>query len=134
MKKHLSLLLAVLTLLLAVIPMTVLAKDTSNLKITSTGTSGLAVGDTFTVTLSNNQMKIVSFTGGLKFDTNYLTCKSIAKKTGYNTLASGAEVAVCSTTTEANKNGYVGVGVARTTEKRAPATFPIPADIPRPKY
>ena len=94
MKKYLSLLLAVLTLLLAVLPMTALAKDTSNLKITSTGTSGLAVGDTFTVTLSNNQMKIVSFTGGLKFDTKYLTCKSITQKTGYTTLAKGAEAAV----------------------------------------
>jgi hypothetical protein len=40
----------------------------------------VSVGDEFTVTLSLAEMDIISFTGGLHFDSDYVECEDISKK------------------------------------------------------
>jgi len=61
-------------LLLASFPVS--AEGESNLSAKASTTEA-NVGDTFTVTLSNKEMDVISFAGGIRYDTQLLTCEKI---------------------------------------------------------
>ena len=79
------------------------------------------VGDTFTATLSNKSMSIISFIAQMRFNKDVLEVVSITENEGYTNLASGAVVKVKPTVNEANANGVVGISVAKTVETKYPA-------------
>lgn len=79
------------------------------------------VGDTFTATLSNKKMSIISFVAQIRFNKAVLEVVSITENEGYTSLASGAAVKVRPTVDEANTNGVVGISVAKTVETKYPA-------------
>lgn len=79
------------------------------------------VGDTFTATLSNKSMSIISFIAQIRFNKDVLEVVSITESEGYTNLASGAVVKVKPTVNEANANGVVGISVAKTVETKYPA-------------
>ena len=79
------------------------------------------VGDTFTATLSNKSMSIISFIAQMRFNKDVLEVVSITEGEGYTNLASGAAVNVRPTVDEANTNGVVGISVAKTVETKYPA-------------
>ena len=79
------------------------------------------VGDTFTATLSNKKMSIISFISQIRFNKDVLEVVSITENEGYTNLASGAVVKVKPTVNEANANGVVGISVAKTVETKYPA-------------
>lgn len=79
------------------------------------------VGDTFTATLSNKGMSIISFIAQMRFNKDVLEVVSITENEGYTNLASGAVVKVKPTVNEANANGVVGISVAKTVETKYPA-------------
>ena len=60
----------------SVVPMTAYAQDTSNITMAVSATS-VAVGETFTVTLSTKAMSVISFTGGITFDDSKVEVTSI---------------------------------------------------------
>ena len=125
MKKRLLSLLLSLLLLLSLVPATALAAS-GNISMTvspSTGTMDtLHVGDTVTVTVSNQAMTVSTFTFNVPFDKDKFECTSIVgadsnypdeigleKESGKNTWAG---VQTKSTLTEANNNATVGFGWA----------------------
>ena len=125
MKKRLLSLLLSLLLLLSLVPATALAAS-GNISMTvspSTGTMDtLHVGDTVTVTVSNQAMTVSTFTFNVQFDKDKFECTSIVgadsnypdeigleKESGKNTWAG---VQTKSTLTEANNNATVGFGWA----------------------
>ena len=125
MKKRLLSLLLSLLLLLSLVPATALAAS-GNVSMTvspSTGTMDtLHVGDTVTVTVSNQAMTVSTFTFNVQFDKDKFECTSIVgadsnypdeigleKESGKNTWAG---VQTKSTLTEANNNATVGFGWA----------------------
>lgn len=57
------------------------AEGKSNLLLTLDKTE-VAAGDTFTVTLRNNEMDVISFAGGIRFDKDALTCEKIVGTRG----------------------------------------------------
>ena len=79
------------------------------------------VGDTFTATLSNKSMSIISFIAQMRFNKDVLEVVSITENEGYTNLASGAAVKVRPTVDEANTNGVVGMSIANTAESWYPA-------------
>lgn len=83
--------------------------------------SKVKVGDTFTATLSNKDMSIISFVAQIRFNKAVLEVVSITENEGYTSLASGAAVKVRPTVDEANTNGVVGISVAKTVETKYPA-------------
>ena len=84
-------------------------------------TDKVKVGDTFTATLSNKSMSIISFIAQMRFNKDVLEVVSITENEGYTNLASGAVVKVKPTVNEANANGVVGISVAKTVETKYPA-------------
>ena len=125
MKKRLLSLLLSLLLLLSLVPATALAAS-GNISMTvspSTGTMDtLHVGDTVTVTVSNQAMTVSTFTFNVQFDKDKFECTSIVgadsnypdeigleKESSKNTWAG---VQTKSTLTEANNNATVGFGWA----------------------
>lgn len=125
MKKRLLSLLLSLLLLLSLVPATALAAS-GNISMTvspSTGTMDtLHVGDTVTVTVSNQAMTVSTFTFNVQFDKDKFECTSIVgadsnypdeigleKESGKNTWAG---VQTKSTLTETNNNATVGFGWA----------------------
>lgn len=83
--------------------------------------SNVKVGDTFTATLSNKKMSIISFISQIRFNKDVLEVVSITENEGYTNLASGAKTAVITTVADANDRGVVGVSVAKTEE----TTYPV---------
>lgn len=79
------------------------------------------VGDTFTATLSNKKMSIISFISQIRFNKDVLEVVSITEGEGYTNLTSGAVVKVKPTVDEANANGVVGISIAKTVETTYPA-------------
>ena len=79
------------------------------------------VGDTFTATLSNKKMSIISFISQIRFNKDVLEVVSITENEGYTNLASGAKTAVITTVADANDRGVVGISVAKTEE----TTYPV---------
>lgn len=79
------------------------------------------VGDTFTATLSNKKMSIISFISQIRFNKDVLEVVSITENEGYTNLASGTAVKVRPTVDEANTNGVVGMSIANTAESWYPA-------------
>lgn len=79
------------------------------------------VGDTFTATLSNKSMSIISFIAQIRFNKDVLEVVSITENEGYTKLTSGAVVKVKPTVDEANASGTVGISVAKTVETKYPA-------------
>ena len=125
MKKRLLSLLLSLLLLLSLVPATALAAS-GNISMTvspSTGTMDtLHVGDTVTVTVSNQAMTVSTFTFNVQFDKDKFECTSIVgadsnypdeigleKESGKNTWAG---VQTKSTLKEANNTAAVGFGWA----------------------
>lgn len=84
-------------------------------------TDKVKVGDTFTATLTNKDMSIISFVAQIRFNKAVLEVVSITENEGYTSLASGAAVKVRPTVDEANTNGVVGISVAKTVETKYPA-------------
>lgn len=84
-------------------------------------TDKVKVGDTFTATLSNKDMSIISFVAQIRFNKAVLEVMSIIENEGYTNLANGAVVNVKPTVNEANANGVVGISVAKTVETKYPA-------------
>lgn len=84
-------------------------------------TDKVKVGDTFTATLSNKKMSIISFISQIRFNKDVLEVVSITENEGYTNLASGAAVKVRPTVDEANTNGVVGMSIANTAESWYPA-------------
>ena len=74
-------------------------------------------GETVTVTLHSEAMTVKTFSGGLSFDSDALTCIGISTGAGYDRMADGALMTQLSTTWEANANGNVGLSVVRTAEE-----------------
>lgn len=83
--------------------------------------SNVKVGDTFTATLSNKDMSIISFVAQIRFNKAVLEVVSITENEGYTNLANGAVVKVKPTVDEANASGTVGISVAKTVETKYPA-------------
>lgn len=83
--------------------------------------SKVKVGDTFTATLSNKKMSIISFISQIRFNKDVLEVVSITESEGYANLASGAAVKVRPTVDEANTNGVVGMSIVNTAESWYPA-------------
>lgn len=83
--------------------------------------SNVKVGDTFTATLSNKGMNIISIIAQMRFNKDVLEVVSITENEGYTNLASGAAVKVRPTVDEANTNGVVGMSIANTAESWYPA-------------
>ena len=83
--------------------------------------SNVKVGDTFTATLSNKKMSIISFISQIRFNKDVLEVVSITEGEGYTNLTSGAVVKVKPTVDEANANGVVGISIAKTVE----TTYPV---------
>lgn len=81
----------------------------------------VTVGDTFTATLSNKKMSIISFISQIRFNKDVLEVVSITENEGYTNLASGAKTAVITTVADANDRGVVGISVAKTEE----TTYPV---------
>ena len=125
MKKRLLSLLLSLLLLLSLVPATALAAS-GNISMTVSPSAGtmdtLHVGDTVTVTVSNQAMTVSTFTFNVQFDKDKFECTSIVgadsnypdeigleKESGKNTWAG---VQTKSTLTEANNNATVGFGWA----------------------
>lgn len=84
-------------------------------------TGKVKVGDTFTATLSNKGMNIISIIAQMRFNKDVLEVVSITENEGYTNLASGAAVKVRPTVDEANTNGVVGMSIANTDESWYPA-------------
>ena len=84
-------------------------------------TDKVKVGDTFTATLSNKKMSIISFISQIRFNKDVLEVVSITESEGYTNLASGAKTAVITTVADANDRGVVGISVAKTEE----TTYPV---------
>lgn len=126
MRKFLSVLLS-LAMLMSMLVVPVAAEDEAS------GTSGAASaechllagisayevmeGETVTVTLHSEAMTVKTFSGGLSFDSDALTCIGISTGSGYDRMADGALMTQLSTTWEANANGNVGLSVVRTAEE-----------------
>ena len=126
MRKFLSVLLS-LAMLMSMLVVPVAAEDEAS------GTSGAASaechllagisayevmeGETVTVTLHSEAMTVKTFSGGLSFDSDVLTCIGISTGAGYDRMADGALMTQLSTTWEANANGNVGLSVVRTAEE-----------------
>lgn len=91
-----------------------------NLSLTLSA-SKVKVGDTFTATLSNKKMSIISFISQIRFNKDVLEVVSITESEGYTNLASGAKTAVITTVADANDRGVVGISVAKTEE----TTYPV---------
>lgn len=91
-----------------------------NLSLTLS-TGKVKVGDTFTATLSNKKMSIISFISQIRFNKDVLEVVSITENEGYTNLASGAKTAVITTVADANDRGVVGISVAKTEE----TTYPV---------
>ena len=83
--------------------------------------SNVNVGDTFTATLSNKSMSIISIIAQMRFNKDVLEVVSITENEGYTNLASGAKTAVITTVADANDRGVVGISVAKTEE----TTYPV---------
>lgn len=83
--------------------------------------SNVNVGDTFTATLSNKGMNIISIIAQMRFNKDVLEVVSITENEGYANLASGAAVKVRPTVDEANTNGVVGMSIVNTAESWYPA-------------
>ncbi len=81
----------------------------------------VTVGDTFTATLTNKKMSIISFISQIRFNKDVLEVVSITENEGYTNLASGAKTAVITTVADANDRGVVGISVAKTEE----TTYPV---------
>lgn len=84
-------------------------------------TGKVKVGDTFTATLSNKKMSIISFISQIRFNKDVLEVVNITESEGYTNLASGAKTAVITTVADANDRGVVGISVAKTEE----TTYPV---------
>lgn len=84
-------------------------------------TDKVKVGDTFTATLTNKKMSIISFISQTRFNKDVLEVVSITENEGYTNLASGAKTAVITTVADANDRGVVGISVAKTEE----TTYPV---------
>lgn len=91
-----------------------------NLSLTLS-TDKVKVGDTFTATLSNKGMNIISIIAQMRFNKDVLEVVSITENEGYTNLASGAKTAVITTVADANDRGVVGISVAKTEE----TTYPV---------
>lgn len=91
-----------------------------NLSLTLSA-SKVKVGDTFTATLSNKSMSIISLIAKMRFNEDVLEVVSITESEGYTNLASGAKTAVITTVADANDRGVVGISVAKTEE----TTYPV---------
>lgn len=91
-----------------------------NLSLTLS-TDKVKVGDTFTATLTNKGMNIISIIAQMRFNKDVLEVVSITENEGYANLASGAAVKVRPTVDEANTNGVVGMSIANTAESWYPA-------------
>lgn len=96
------------------------ARPQPNLSL-ALSTDKVKVGDTFTATLTNKKMSIISFISQIRFNKDVLEVVSITESEGYTNLASGAVVKVKPTVNEANANGVVGISVAKTVETKYPA-------------
>lgn len=96
------------------------ARPQPNLSL-ALSTDKVKVGDTFTVTLSNKKMSIISFISQIRFNKDVLEVVSITESEGYTNLASGAKTAVITTVADANDRGVVGISVAKTEE----TTYPV---------
>ena len=84
-------------------------------------TGKVKVGDTFTATLTNKGMNIISIIAQMRFNKDVLEVVSITENEGYANLASGAAVKVRPTVDEANTNGVVGMSIVNTAESWYPA-------------
>ena len=91
-----------------------------NLSLTLS-TDKVNVGDTFTATLSNKEMSIISFISQIRFNKDVLEVVSITEGEGYTNLISGAAVKEKPTVDEANASGTVGMSIAKTVETTYPA-------------
>lgn len=96
------------------------ARPQPNLSLTLSK-SKVKVGDTFTATLSNKSMSIISLIAKMRFNEDVLEVVSITESEGYTNLASGAKTAVITTVADANDRGVVGISVAKTEE----TTYPV---------
>ncbi len=112
-----------LSLLLSAMP-AVSAAGTSNLTMTVSATK-VNVGDTVTVTLTNREMDVISFVGGIAYDLDRFTCIKIAgdkegKETDTPYLYDGEEwtkALAVSSLEDSAAAGTVGVAFAGTEEK-----------------
>ena len=86
-----------------------------NLSLTLS-TNTVKVGDTFTATLSNKGMNIISLVAQMRFNTDVLEVVSITENEGYTNLAKDAKAAVISTVADANDKGTVGMSIVHTDE------------------
>lgn len=96
------------------------ARPQPNLSL-ALSTDKVKVGDTFTATLTNKGMNIISIIAQMRFNKDVLEVVSITENEGYTNLASGAAVKVRPTVDEANTNGVVGMSIANTAESWYPA-------------
>lgn len=96
------------------------ARPQPNLSLTLSKRN-VKVGDTFTATLSNKSMSIISLIAKMRFNEDVLEVVSITEGEGYTNLASGAVVKEKPTVDEANASGTVGISVAKTVETKYPA-------------
>ena len=124
MKKLLPVILCVL--IVTAIAVTVFAAGgKTNVYIKVDAPANAQPGDTIKVTLSNKDMKVTSFTAGIRFDTDKLECIAIEGcfeddlEWFYLMRTNGAEVeaTAVSTPAQANANGQVGFGYAGTRER-----------------
>lgn len=121
MKKLLPILLCVL--LVAGFAFTAYAADGATNVVLNVDVTEAQPGDIITVTLSNTEMNVTSFTAGFKFDTEKLECISIVGPDAewpeefYLTRRRGMMFATAvSTVDQANANGQVGFAYAGTSE------------------
>ena len=96
------------------------ARPQPNLSL-ALSTGKVKVGDTFTATLTNKGMNIISIIAQMRFNKDVLEVVSITENEGYANLASGAAVKVRPTVDEANTNGVVGMSIVNTAESWYPA-------------
>lgn len=111
-----------LCLLLSAFPMTVAAGE-SNITMTVSATE-VEVGELVTVTLTNRDMNVISFTGGVSYDLDRFTCeKIVGEKDGQEStspyLYDGEEyikALAVSSLEDSAKAGTVGFAFANTDE------------------
>lgn len=94
-----------------------------SIKVNNADSATAKVGDIVTVTLSNKAMTVCTFTAGMSFDKTELECTGISQGSGYSAVIANAAVIdpQLSTMDEANGNGKVGFGVARTANQSVTA-------------
>lgn len=130
-KRVLALLLC-LVMVLSYVPSHIHAAGGATNVYMTLGSTEVSIGDTFTVTLSHNNMTVSSFTAGIKFDKDLLECVAVdgpmasvdpsyasffyLTKAGVPAFMATVQATAVSTPAQANANGQVGFAVAATAD------------------